>query len=410
MLLEKLKNMKEWLPVIVLSFAVFVFGTSEMVPIGLLPNIAQSLGRSEADTGLLLTIYAWVVAIVSLPLTIATANVERKKLILIILTIFMIGNFCVALSNQFETIMASRVVVAFGHAVFWSIIPPLAFRISPAGKSSYGLAIIGGGFTASTVLGIPLCTAIGQKFGWNFAFHVISIVSLLIIMILYFSLPKISPIKTNKNIAFYRLRKNKSLMVAFLITILLVTSHLSVFTYIVPFLRNVSNFSENSVVILLLLYGFVGAIGISFAGKFMDKHMRKIMIYTVIIVCILMLSMRFVSPYKPYIIILLLSWGICLSTLFPTLQGWTIKLSKKDSDMASSIYSTMFNIGIGSGALIGGQFMTNFGITNQGFCGTIIMLPVIALMMIYARKVKRKKTVTTAPSHVTPGKRVKGSR
>lgn len=391
--MQKIYNLKEWVPVIVLAFAVFVFGTSEFTPVGLLPDIAKSIGQTEARTGLLLTGYAWTVAIMALPMTMLTANMERKKLILSVLSVFLIGNLFVAMSNSFETIFSSRIVIALSHAIFWSIIPPLAYRISPNGKSTYGLAIISGGAASSAILGVPICRYIGHNFGWNSAFYTITITAAIIIAILYFALPKLAPKKTKRKRALYRIRKNKTLLASYAITMLFITGHFSVFTYIVPFLNKVSNFHEDYIAFILLMYGAIGVIGIVIAGKFMEKNLRQILLYGTSFVMLLLLSTCFIGSSKALIICILILWSITSSALFPTLQSWIIRNAKKDSDMASSIHSSMFNIGIGAGALVGGTFITIYGTQNVGYIGSaIIIVPIIIIYIFTKEKIKKSKT------------------
>ena len=119
---------RAWLPIIALAFAAFVFNTSEFLPVGLLPDIAKSLHETVPFTGLILTGYAFVVAVMSLPLTIVTARFERRKLLLVLLFVFSLCHFVVPWVESFETLFAARVGVALTHSIFWSIMTPLAAR------------------------------------------------------------------------------------------------------------------------------------------------------------------------------------------------------------------------------------------------------------------------------------------
>ena len=157
---------KAWLPIIALAFAAFVFNTSEFLPVGLLPDIAESLHETVPFTGLILTGYAFVVAIMSLPLTIVTAKFERSKLLLVLLFVFSICHFVVPWVETFETLFAARVGVALTHSIFWSIMTPLAARVAPHGKRAVGLAAVMGGTIVATVLGVPIGTNLGHFFGW----------------------------------------------------------------------------------------------------------------------------------------------------------------------------------------------------------------------------------------------------
>lgn len=133
-----LTTLRAWLPVAMLAVAAFVYNTSEFLPVGLLPDIAEGLNESTSFTGLVITGYAWVVAIASLPLAIATAKLERRKLLLSLMGIFAVAHLVMPWVTSFMTLLAARVMVALAHAVFWSIMFPLAARMSPKGQTAKG--------------------------------------------------------------------------------------------------------------------------------------------------------------------------------------------------------------------------------------------------------------------------------
>lgn len=390
MLKRKINIIKEWSPIIALSLAVFIFGTSEFSPIGLLPNIAKAISETETRTGLILTIYAWTVAITALPITILTSNIERKKLIILAVIIFTLGNFFVATSESFSNVAISRIIVAISHAIFWSITPPLAYRISPNGKSTYGLAIISAGAVSAAILGIPFCKYIGNHFSWNSAFYLISISAFFIIFLLYFILPNTPATKTERTKALSRVFKNKLLLIAFTITVLFITGHFTIFTYLSPLLNKISQFTEDSIAIIFLVYGAIGTLGILIATKFMEEKIYKILLFGTITTIFLFMTLEMISSNKILIIFFITIWGIIYSMMFLSLQGWIIKIANKDSDIANSIRASMFNIGVGLGALNGGFFIDKYKIENIGYMGAIIItIPII--IIIYLFNIKPKK-------------------
>ena len=151
---------KEWLPLIGLTFTAFIFNTSEIIPIGLLTDISTELKVTEAHAGLLITVYAWVVALMSLPLMLLVSKMENRKLLLYTVSVFIVSNTFSALSPGYATLMLSRIGVACSHAIFWSIASPLAVRIAPEGKSSTGLSMIVTGTSIAMIVGLPLVSKI----------------------------------------------------------------------------------------------------------------------------------------------------------------------------------------------------------------------------------------------------------
>ena len=154
--MQKKKSFTRWLPLIGLTFAVFVFNTSEFMPIGLLTDIATDLNISEARAGLLISVYAWVVAIMSLPLMIMVSKMELKRLLLSIIALFVVSHVASTFAEGYYTLMLSRIGVACSHAIFWSIAPPLAVRTVPDGKRALGLSTIATGSSVAMLMAVFL--------------------------------------------------------------------------------------------------------------------------------------------------------------------------------------------------------------------------------------------------------------
>ena len=185
--------MRRWLPLILLTVAGFTFNTSELTPIGLLSDIASDFDISEARAGLLITIYAWVVALLSLPLMLWCARMDFRRLLLSIVTLFFVSHIASVLSTGFWTLMASRIGVACAHSIFWSIAPSMAVSVTADGRRSTALSALVAGGGIALVAGLPLGRILGLLAGWRATLGALGFLSGLVLVGLmrYFpSLPR----------------------------------------------------------------------------------------------------------------------------------------------------------------------------------------------------------------------------
>ena len=184
-------SLKEWLPLIGMTFSAFIFNTSEFMPIGLLSDIAADFHMTEAGAGMLISVYAWIVMLLSLPLMLLVCRMEMRKLLLCTVLLFSIFQFLSSISTGYGILMASRIGVACTHAVFWSIASPMAVRFVPEKFRSLALGMIVTGTSIAMIVGLPLGRVVGLWIGWRMTFLCVALLSLLIFLYLCLVEPRV---------------------------------------------------------------------------------------------------------------------------------------------------------------------------------------------------------------------------
>lgn len=356
-------NFQPWLPATTLGFAAFIFVTTEMLPVGLLPDIAAAMGKTEAATGILLTVYAWMVAAMSVPLTVLTGRINRRTLVLILLAVFITGNIFSALAGTFLLLMGARVCIALAHAVFWSISTPLAARAAPKGGKARALSIVVTGASLAVVLGVPLGTLLGHYLGWRFAFAAVAGTACCVFATMWFLLPSAPAENTGSLQSLPGIGRNKSLMMIYLLTVISVTGHFTSVTYFSPFMQQIGGFSPDQVAGLLLVLGGSSIVGSVLGGKFAEIRGRLTLFLPLALLAAIFVFMPAAARLGLFAAgIFCFIWGSAFTFVTMIYQLRVLGLSPDAADLAISIYSGIFNVGIGGGALIGSQIFARLGL------------------------------------------------
>ena len=391
--MQKKKSFTRWLPLIGLTFAVFVFNTSEFMPIGLLTDIATDLNISEARAGLLISVYAWVVAIMSLPLMIMVSKMELKRLLLSIIALFVVSHVASAFAEGYYTLMLSRIGVACAHSIFWSIAPPLAVRTVPDGKRALGLSTIATGSSVAMVVGLPLGRVVGLYVGWRMTFLSIAIISALIFIFIAVVFPKL---QSRGKFAFKQLPAllhNRVLVGVFIMSVLFATAHYTGYSYIEPFLGKVASMSPDVVTLVLIVFGASGMLGsIAFSKYYMANRRRFMLVMTLgPAVCLLLLQVAAACLLS--VVAVCIMWGAMATAFNIAFQDNTIRFAPENAtSIGMSIFSGIFNLGIGSGAYVGGLVVSHLSIDYIGYAGGIIgLIATLYLVVRYFPNMRRRE-------------------
>ncbi|EGS4442585.1 sugar transporter [Salmonella enterica] len=375
-----------WLRVVTLAIAAFIFNTTEFVPVGLLSDIAESFHMQTAQVGIMLTIYAWVVAVMSLPFMLLTSQMERRKLLICLFVLFIASHVLSFLAWNFTVLVISRIGIAFAHAIFWSITASLAIRLAPAGKRAQALSLIATGTALAMVLGLPIGRVVGQYFGWRTTFFAIGMGALITLLCLIKLLPKLPSEHSGSLKSLPLLFRRPALMSLYVLTVVVVTAHYTAYSYIEPFVQNVAGLSANFATVLLLILGGAGIIGSLVFGKLGNRHASSLVSIAISLLVICLLLLLPAANSEAHLAILSIFWGIAIMVIGLGMQVKVLALAPDATDVAMALFSGIFNIGIGAGALVGNQVSLHWSMSAIGYIGAIPACAALVWAVLIFRK------------------------
>lgn len=379
-----------WLPVLALTLCAFVFNTSEFIPIGLLTDIGRDFGTSEAQTGWLITIYAWVVAVMSLPLMLLASRMECRRLMLLIVGLF-VGSHCVsAVASSYGMLLISRLGVACSHAVFWSVVSPLAVEVAPKHKRSAALGMVVAGSSIAMIAGLPLGRVLGLHLGWRMTFLVIGLTAAVALFCLWRFFPSVQSRNAVALSKVPALLGQPALLGIYILTPLIMTGNFTVYSYIEPFLAQVTGMPAGHITWVLVAYGAVGMLGSWLFSHYNDRHPVGFMRLAVLGMAASLLLMRAAADAEATVFVLCLFWGLSVTLYNLVFQSAVIAAAPTGTAVAMSVFSGIYNVGIGSGALMGGLVCTHLTIGDIGYAGGGIAALAAGFCLLWVVPIFRK--------------------
>lgn len=375
--------------ILALAMSAFAIGMTEFISVGLLPLIKDSFNTTISLAGLTVSLYAVGVTIGAPLLTPMTNKIKRKHLLIGIMLIFIIANTLAAFSTTFSMLLAMRVLSALMHGVFMSIATAIASNLVSPDKRSSAIAMMFTGLTVATITGVPLGTWIGQQFGWEASFITIAIIGFLSLVINIISVPNdLNEYEQASMLEQLTVFKNKSLMMVYLITALGYGGTFVVYTYLTTLLTDTLHYSDDAVVILLVIYGVMVAIGNTLGGKLTNNRPMQVLIGIFLIQAIVLLIVGVTVSHQILGTIAILIMGLFAFMNVPGLQLIVVlfaeRKNKATTNFASSLNIASFNIGITLGSVIGGYVLNHFSITMTPYFGFTMLLIASAMMyMVY---------------------------
>jgi DHA1 family purine base/nucleoside efflux pump-like MFS transporter len=374
----------------ILTIAAFVVGTVELVIAGIIEMIAQDLQVSVAAAGQLVTVYSLVFAFGSPVIIALTANMERRRLLMIAMWVFFAGNILSMISPNFTLLMISRVVLAASCSVIIILSITLAASIVPSALKGRAIGIIFMGLSAALMLGVPLGTWIGDRWGWRMTFVLIAVLTLIVALCVQRFLPKAPPQPSVSLRTQLGTLKNSKILSAHVISILQMTGQFTIYAYITPYLQKTMGLSAPLISLVLLVYGLAGIAGGWIGGWSADRlGPRKTIILTLALHAAAILLLPYAVSSMLSLLLVVAVWCIFNMAPSPAIQSYLIETAPESADIQLGFNTSSLHIGVALGSMVGGFVISQYGISVNPVAGGLIILLSI-LSALYSMTGKEK--------------------
>ncbi|MFB7642079.1 MFS transporter [Peribacillus butanolivorans] len=361
--------------VYILAIVSFVVGMVELIIGGLLDIVANDLDVSLGQAGFLMTVFSLAFALAAPILLIVTQRVERKRLTLFTLFIFLIGNVIAVFSNYYSILLVGRIIAASSGSLLIALCLTMVPNIVTEQYRARAIGIVFMGVSASLVLGVPIGLMLGNAFGWRAPFIMIAILTLVSMAGVFFFLERMAPKPSIPIGRQLRTLKNRKILFAQATSFVMLTGHLTLYGYLTPFLKMKLGLDGTWVSIVYLIFGIAAVVGGGIGGFLADRFGPKRTIISVIILfAVSMLSIPYTTFALPLFLILMVIWSMLSWAITPAMQSYLIELSPETSDIQQALNNSAVHMGIAFGSFIGGIVIEQTSVEFNPTVGGVLVL------------------------------------
>lgn len=344
-------------PLLALAVSAFGIGTTEFIIMGLLPDLARDFHVSIPKAGLLVSGYALSVTIGSPLVALALGHMDRKRALVILMAMFIVGNAACGLAPNYGLLMAARVLTALCHGAFFGIGSIVAGNVVPREQRASAISIMFSGLTLANVLGVPAGTALGQAFGWRAAFFALVPIGLIagagLLKLVPHQQPE--PVRLKHEL---RAVMTKEVQLVLAISTLSSAAMFCVLTYITPILEHVTHISPHGVTLVLVLFGVAITLGNLVGGRLSDWHQMAVILGAYGMLTLVFLLMPLAEPLRVPFVATVFVWGAVHFCAGSPLQTRVVDQARSAPNLASTLNQGAFNLGNALGASLGGLVLT----------------------------------------------------
>ncbi|APB70198.1 MFS transporter [Paenibacillus polymyxa] len=373
--------------VYILAIVSFLVGTSEYIISGVLDQIATTMGITVSAAGQLITVFSLAYAIGTPILMAVTAKWDRRKLLLSSLGLFAVANVLSFVLPGFGMFIAARILMALGAGMVVVTALSIAAKIAPAGKQASSIATVTMGFTASLIIGVPLGRMISSAYGWKTVFLGIALTGIIALIVIVMTLPRLKGDQPIPLLQQFALLRKPEVALGLAITFFWGGGYSLAYTYISPYLLNVSGVGEDMLSSVLLAFGIASLIGSKIGGYSADK---KGIPFTLLGGMVLHVFSLLLLPIAAHslgaVFALLMLWSFAAWTTGPTQQYNLVTLVPESSGVMLSLNQSTMQLAMAAGAGIGGVVVGQVSLASITWFGAAgVAIAIVAVYLLSRR-------------------------
>lgn len=369
-----------------LALASCVAVTTEMLPVGLLPQIGTTFGVADSVTGLLVSLYAVMVAALAVPLTVATSRYSRKPLMLATLACYALSNALVAAAPLFAAVAVGRALGGVTHALFFSLVIGYSPRLVSGAHVGRALALAGSGASVGLVVGVPLLTSLGTAAGWRASFAALAVVSVLTFVLVATLLPRVAHEPMSMR---HRSGRRGRLAAVATSNSLVFLGQFSVYTY-VSVLLLASGVSPAFIGPILLGCGACGLLGLAYAGRGLDRNPRRTAVALVALTLCAVVALGLVWPTLVAVVIATAIWSGAFGGVPSIYQACAVRARAMPPELAGAWINATANIGIAGGAAIGAGLLPTVGLSSLPWPAAVLIACGLGVILLFPNAFPRQ--------------------
>ncbi|MFI8320041.1 MFS transporter [Streptomyces sp. NPDC085529] len=371
----------------VLTASVFVVGTAEWVMVGLLPQLSADWHRPLPAVGSLVAWYALAVTLAGPLVTVGMLPLGRRPTLLVLLGVFVAGNLAASLAGGFTTLVAARMLTALTHSTAFATAMVIAVGMVPAARRGRAVAVVTAGWNLATVVGAPLGTWIGDRYGWRATFGVIATLAALVLCGVAVLVRPAAAHKAADPSGEARGLLRPRVALVLTITVVAQGGLFTAYTYIAPLLQQVSGFGPSAVSSLLALFGLGAVGGNILGGRLADRTPWTGLCVLLVGLTTALAVFSFTSRIRWTAAVTVLVLGVIAAALIPLLQDRALAAAPAAPTLVTAISASAFNLGVAGGSQLGGHALTaGLTMTDLPWLGALLAGGAVIIAAVTARR------------------------